>query len=214
MKVFIMRKYILQAVILAVVFFIFADAACADGEYPKYFLTQDLPDKVSVTNALYWKDAQDNVGGNGDNLNPSGDYYSRQYNLQTLNSDFRFNVHSLHIGEVGGNSGRLFNYSANYNMTFGVLGDGLFLNRGFMSVQWLPFEVCETVTVTAPESDPFKIYTVYGYNEQHEYSPRMHGNFSATLKSAAGTELWLYHDGSKSTDKGENTTYKYTFSGD
>lgn len=214
MKVFIMRKYILQAVILAGMFFMFADAACADGEYPKYFLTQNLPDRVSVTNALYWKDAQGNVGDNGDIVNPSGDYFSGPYQLLTLERDFRFDVHSLHIGEVGGNKGRLIDYSANYNFAFGVKGDGLFLNRGFMSIQWLPFEVCETVTVTAPESDPFEVYTAYGYNEQHDYAPRMHGEFSATLKSAAGTELWLYHAGSKNPENSVNTTYKYTFSGD
>ena len=209
-----MVKYNPMAAILAGMFFIFAGAACAAGENPKYFLYQNLTDKVSVTNALYWKDAQGNLGSSGGIVDPSGDYYSGPYQLLTLNSDFRFNVHSLHIGEVGGNKGRLIDYSANYNFAFGVKGDGLFLNRGFMSIQWLPFEVCETVTVTAPESDPFEVYTAYGYNEQHDYAPRMHGEFSATLKSAAGTELWLYHAGSKNPENSVNTTYKYTFSGD
>ena len=192
-------------------------AAFGDGEHPKYTLGKkaDLAADRNVvfSDASYWKDESGNFGTAGAPLDTTGDYYTSNYDCGTP-ATLRLDVHSLHLGEVGGDSARFNNIAANYNNVLGVLNEGLFLNRGYMAIAWLPFEICDTVTVQSPVSDPFQIYTLYGYPESHSNAPRMYGTLSAALKSEVGTQLDIFHRGSSNPATSSNTVYRFDFTGD
>ena len=193
-------------------------AVFGDGEHPKYTLGKkaDLAADRNVvfSDASYWKDEGGNFGVAGAPLDAMGDYYTSTYPCGTTSGVVRLNIHSLQLGEVGGDSAKFFDYAANYNMKFGVLNEGLFMNRGELGLTWLPFEICDTVTVQAPESAPFLAYTQFGYPESHEWGNRLYGTFSATLKSAAGTQLDVVHLGSQNLSDSANTVYRFDFTGD
>ncbi|MDY5597390.1 MAG: hypothetical protein SPG40_07850, partial [Kiritimatiellia bacterium] len=182
------------------------------SEHPVY--TLDGYYKSAVTDAACWLDAEGNRGVAGAALDPNGEYHTRDRRIDFPTGKFHLDVKALHLGEVGGACAQSYYAGANYNNVFGVRGDGLFLNRGFFGIQWLPFEISDTITVQSPEGDPFKIYTAYGYPEGHKYFSRMFGTIAATLKSAAGKELRLYHSGASSETTSSNTTYSITISGD
>ena len=180
--------------------------------HPVYTLDGDY--KSAVTDAACWLDAEGNRGVAGAALDPNGEYHTRDRRIDFPTGKFHLDVKALHLGEVDGARAQSYYAGANYNQVFGVRGDGLFLNRGFCGIQWLPFEISDTITVQSPEGDPFEIYTAYGYPEGHEWFSRMFGTIAATLKSAAGTELRIYHSGASSPTTSKNTTYSITISGD
>ncbi len=192
-------------------------AAFGDGAHPKYTLGKKASGATErnevFSDASYWKDEAGNFGEAGVALDPTGDYYTSNYECGTP-ATLRLDVHSLHLGEVGGDSAKFNNVAANYNNVLGVLNEGLFLNRGYMAITWLPFEICDTVTVQSPVSAPFQIYTVYGYPESHANAPRMYGTLSATLKSEFGKQLDIFHLGSSNPATSSNTVYRFDFTGD
>lgn len=192
----------------------------AFADVPRYTLGKSTASTDNAfADASFWIDENGNLGTAGATPDPGGDYYSGgTYYLCTRNAGdtFHFNAHSLQLGEVGGDSAKFLNYPGS-SRGFGVLNAGLFLNRGYISNQYLPFEICDTVTVMSPESDPFQIYSTYGFNDPNNSSyANQYGTFSAAFKSESGRELWIYHTITKSKDKGiaKNSTYLFKFTGD
>ena len=209
-----MRTSLLRAGLLAGILAVTGGSALGADAHPKYTLNGWVNNDSAYKNAKYWNDESGNPGVDGATPDSNGDYYSGNVRLDTPSGTFHFNVHSLNLGEIGGKGAQAYCMAANNNTVFGVLGDGLFLNKGFLGIQWLPFNIGDTITVNSPDSDPFKMYSAYGYPETHEYADRMHGEFGATFKSAFGTELWLYHAGTSNASGSLNTTYLFTFCGD
>ena len=122
---------------------------------PKYYLYQRVPHNseggCALVNAKWWVDESGNKGVDGDTPDPNGDYYTKNYWLDTPNENqgktVPFACNSLHIGEVGGDWGRLNIYTAR-DSVFKVLGKGLFLHNGYSQLNWRPVTIEGNVTVS------------------------------------------------------------------
>ena len=169
---------------------------------PKYYLYQRVPHNseggCALVNAKWWVDESGNKGVDGDTPDPNGDYYTKNYWLDTPNENqgktVPFACNSLHIGEVGGDWGRLNIYTAR-DSVFKVLGKGLFLHNGYSQLNWKPVTIEGNVTVDSPASSAFYIYDRYCDTVL---------NIPATMHSVKGTCLRFFA-GSEATSEGSRT---------
>ena len=149
----------------------FTFAALAEAERKTYELYQDVRNSAeggtAFENAKWWRDAAGNVGEDGGVPDAAGDYYSRSYLLQTgLKNELYFNCRSLHIGDSDA-AGSLFVYQSGSDSFFGVGGEGLFLHRGTMFIQWKPVTLTGRITVESSAASPFSIQSAYPGTTNH-----------------------------------------------
>lgn len=161
---------------------------------PKYYLYQNVPHSsaggCALVNAKWWEDESGNKGVDGVTPDPSGDYYTKNFTLDTRNESsgksVPFACNSLHIGEVGGSSARLNIYTSGTSV-FKVLGKGLFLHKGFSQLNWKPVTMDGNVTVDSPSSAAFYIYDRY-CDTVLNIPAAMHSGKDACLRFFANSE--------------------------
>ena len=167
-----------------------SDAEPASETTPKYCLYQNVPHNsaggCALVNAKWWEDESGNKGSEGAVPDPSGDYYTKAFTLDTRNemqgATVPFACNALHIGEVGASSARLNIYTSDRSV-FKVLGKGLFLHRGFSQLNWKPITIDGNVTVDSPADSPFSIYDRFCNTVL---------NIPAAMHSGREAVLWFY----------------------
>ena len=161
---------------------------------PKYYLYQDVPHSstggCALVNAKWWVNESGEKGTDGNLPDPTGDYYTKTYRLDTRNENsgasLPFECNSLHIGELSTQWSRMNVYTANHS-TFKILGQGLFLHRGLMQLNWKPVTIDGNITVDSPESDAFTVYDRY-CDTVLNIPAAMHSPKNACLKFYANSE--------------------------
>lgn len=167
-----------------------ASAVCADEVHKKYDLYQDVSifgdnKSSALENAKWWVDSAGEYGVDGETPDVNGDYYSHGYRLDTQNVTGQhvfFDCHSLHIGDED-KAGTLNVFISMGSSSFGVGGEGLFLHRGSIGVQWMPVTLKGRITVESSADAPFAISD--GYSGTTLY-------LQSTLSAAAGKTLRFY----------------------
>jgi len=161
---------------------------------PKYYLYQNVPHNsaggCALVNAKWWEDESGSKGVDGATPDPNGDYYTKNFWLDTRNESsgksVPFACNSLHIGEVGGSWARLNIYTV-YSSVFKVLGKGLFLHNGFSQLNWKPVTIDGSITVDSPSSSAFYIYDRY-CDTVLNIPATMHSKKGACLRFFANSE--------------------------
>lgn len=167
-----------------------ASAVCADEVHKKYDLYQDVSifgDNASsaLENAKWWVDSSGEHGVDGETPDVNGDYYSHGYRLDTQNVNGQhvfFDCHSLHIGDED-KAGTLNVFISMGSSSFGVGGEGLFLHRGSIGVQWKPVTLIGRITVESSADAPFAISDAYSGTTLY---------LQSTLSAAVGKTLRFY----------------------
>lgn len=167
-----------------------ASVVCADGTHEKYDLYQDVSifgDNASsaLENAKWWVDSSGEYGVDGETPDPDGDYYSHGYRLDTKNVNGQhifFDCHSLHIGDED-KAGTLNVFISMGASSFGVGGEGLFLHRGSIGLQWKPVTLKGRITVESSADAPFSISDAYSGTTLY---------LQSTLSAAADKTLCVY----------------------
>ena len=167
----------------------FVFAAMAEEERKTYELYQEVKSSeaggTAFENAKWWRDMTGNIGTDGALPDATGDYYSLGYRIDTPNVSRKgifFDCNSLHIGnEI--KAGSLYVFVSMKGSSFGVGGEGLFLHRGIMGLQWYPITLTGRITAESPLSAPFVIQDAYAGTTNY---------LQSTLCAAEDKALWMY----------------------
>ena len=167
-----------------------ASVIFADEAHPIYDLYQDVSifgdnKSSALENAKWWVDSSGEYGVDGETPDPNGDYYSHGYRLDTQNVNGQhvfFDCHSLHIGDED-KAGILNVFITQGTSSFGVGGEGVFLHRGMMDLQWKPVTLKGRITVESSADAPFAIRDAYSGTTLY---------LQSTLSAAADKTLCVY----------------------